>query len=94
MKKILLLIIFILLLTGCGAEPISGDNNNEASYYIQDSAGFSFYVDKKTCIEYIIYQNGYQGGITSRLNTDGTLKLNETCLKNKEWLNELDRIMG
>ena len=79
MKKILLLIIFILLLTGCGAEPI-----NEASYYIQDSAKFSFYVDKNTCVEYIIYQNGYQGGITSRLNTDGTLKLNETCLKNKE----------
>lgn len=79
MKKILLLIIFILLLTGCDAEPI-----NEASYYIQDSANFSFYVDKKTCIEYIIYQGVKRGGITPRLNTDGTLKLNETCLKNKE----------
>ena len=84
MKKILLLIILTLFLTGCGDEPISEDNNNETSYYIQDSIKFSFYVDKNTCIEYIIYQNGYQGGIAPRLNTDGTLKLNETCLKNKE----------
>lgn len=84
MKKILLLIIFILLLTGCGIEPISEDNNNETSYYIQDSIKFDFYVDKNTCVEYIIFSGGYKGGITSRLNTDGTLKLNEICLKNKE----------
>lgn len=84
MKKILLLIIPILLLIGCGAKPISEDNNNETSYYIQSSKKFSFYVDKKTCVEYIIYNNAYQGGITPRLNTDGTLKLNETCLKNRE----------
>ncbi len=84
MKKILLLIISILLLTGCGIEPISEDNNNETSYYIQDSIKFDFYVDKNTCIEYIIFSGGYKGGITPRLNTDGTLKLNETCLKNKE----------
>lgn len=84
MKKYLLLIILTLFLTGCGAEPIREDNNNETSYYMQDSGQFEFYVDKNTCIEYIIYQSGYRGGITPRINTDGTFKLNETCLKNKE----------
>lgn len=83
MKLKVLLLAILVLLTGCGAKPISGDNNNEASYYIQDSVNFSFYVDKKTCIEYIIYQGVKQGGITPRLSTDGTLKLNETCLKGK-----------
>lgn len=84
MKKILLLTILTLFLTGCGAEPISEDSNNETNYYMQDSTKFNFYVDKKTCIEYIIYQGSYRGGITPRLNTDGTFKLNEICLKNKK----------
>lgn len=83
MKKILLLIILTLFLTGCGAEPISEDSNNETNYYIQDSTNFNFYVDKKTCIEYIVYQGGYRGGITPRLNTDNTLRLNKICLKGK-----------
>ena len=82
MKKILLLIILILLLTGCGAEPISKTDSNN-TYYIQDSMNFDFYIDKETCIEYIIFSGGYKGGITPRLNTDGTLKLNEICLKYK-----------
>ncbi len=84
MKKILLLIIFILLLTGCGAEPISKTETKILTYYIQDSMNFDFYVDKESCIEYIIFSGRYKGGITPRLNTDGTLKLNEICLKNKE----------
>lgn len=82
MKKILLLIIFILLLTGCGAEPISKTETKNLTYYIQDSMNFDFYIDKETCIEYIIFSGEYKGGITPRLNTDGTLKLNEICLKN------------
>lgn len=84
MKKFLLLIIPLLLLTGCGAEPISEDKTDETSYYMQDSVSFVFYVDKETCVEYIIYHNGYKGGFVPRLNTDNTLKLNEICLKSKE----------
>lgn len=83
MKKMLSLIILTLFLTGCGAEPISKTETKNSTYYIQDSMNFDFYIDKETCVEYIIFSGGYKGGITPRLNTDGTLKLNETCLEEK-----------
>lgn len=83
MKKILLVIVPIMLLTGCGVEPISDDETNETSYYIQNDIDFDFYVDKETCVEYIIFRSDYKGGITPRLNTDNTLRLNKTCLKGK-----------
>lgn len=83
MKKMLLLIITLLCLTGCGAKPISDDKTNETSYYIQDSRLFDIFVDKETCIEYILYDSGYKGGIIPRLNVNNTLKLNEICLKDE-----------
>lgn len=83
MKKILLLIILTLFLTGCGAEPINKKIETNDTYYIQSSPYFDFYVDKETCVEYIYSYKG-DGCFIPRLNTDGTLKLNETCLKNKE----------
>ncbi len=83
MKKILLLIIIIILLTGCGAESINKKHETNDTYYIQDSLNFDFYVDKETCVEYIIFNGGYRGGITPRLNADGTLKLNKICLKDE-----------
>ena len=83
MKKILLLIISLMILTGCGAKPISEDKATETSYYIQDSELFDIYVDKETCIEYIIFNGYHRGNAMIRLNADNTLKLNETCLKDK-----------
>ncbi len=83
MKKTLLLIIPILFLTGCGAKPISENETITKSYYLQDSINFDFYVDKETCVEYIYVVGTYKGTITPRLNIDNTLKLNETCLKDK-----------
>lgn len=83
MKKILLLIIIIILLTGCGTESINKKHETNDTYYIQDSLNFDFYVDKETCVEYIIFNGGYRGGITPRLNADGTLKLNKICLKDE-----------
>ena len=83
MKKFLLLVIIIILLTGCGAEPINKKHETNDTYYIQDSLNFDFYVDKETCVEYIIFNGGNHGGITLRLNADGTLKLNKICLKDE-----------
>ena len=84
MKKIILLLIPVLLLTGCGAKSINENEINNKSYYIQDSMSFDFYVDKESCVEYVVFQCTYKGGITPRLNADNTLKLNEICLKNKD----------
>ena len=85
MKKFLLLVIIIILLTGCGAESINKKHETNDTYYIQDSLNFEFYVDvdKETCVEYIIFNGGNHGGITPRLNADGTLKLNKICLKDE-----------
>lgn len=81
MKKILL-IVPVLFLTGCGAEPIDGEDTNNFTYYIQDSLYYDFYIDKETCVEYI--KEITHDSLTPRLNSDGTLKLNEICIENKE----------
>lgn len=83
MKKLSImgLIFGTLFLTGWGAEPISKTDTKNSTYYIQDSMNFDFYVDKESCIEYVIFSSSYKGGITPRLNRDGTPLLNEKCLK-------------
>lgn len=83
MKKILLLVVPLLFLTGCGAEPINKTKTKNFTYYIQDSDLFDIYVDKESCVEYLRYAYGYKGGITPRLNADGTVKLNKICLESK-----------
>lgn len=84
MKKIILLLTLGLLLAGCGAKPIDSIGEDKSSYYIQDSDLFDIYVDKETCVEYIIFNGVYKGNAITRVNTDNTLKLNEICLKNKD----------
>ena len=86
MKKLSImgLIFGILSITGCSANnvtPIDTNGKND-TYYIQDSVAYDFYVDRVTCAEYI--RNIHNGGtLTPRLNSDGTLLLNEICLKEK-----------
>nr|DAT77141.1 MAG TPA: foot protein [Caudoviricetes sp.] len=78
LKKSLLLIIPIILLTGCTVESIGTEEKNDI-YYMQDSTMFEFYVDKGTCVEYIQSYKG-KGALIPRLNADGTVKLNTKCL--------------
>lgn len=77
LKKNLLLIIPIILLTGCTTSLTR--NEGKDTYYIQDNVYFKFYVDKATCVEYILFISSDKGNIISRLNTDGTVKLNTKC---------------
>lgn len=76
------LIFGILFLTGCSTPitPIDKEEKNNI-YYIKDSNGYAFYIDKETCVEYIYSSHGY---FIPRLNSDGTLLLNEKCLKESE----------
>ena len=69
MKKIisLILVITIILLVGC-VEVTEADTQTK---YIQEG-NFYIRVDKETGVNYIIYDNLNKGGITVRLNADGT----------------------
>ena len=72
MKKIisLILIIAIILLVGC-ADVTEADTQTN---YIQEDYYSEIYVDKETGVNYVIYNNYHtgSGGITVRLNADGT----------------------
>lgn len=76
MKKIILLAITVLMLTGCSMDVES----RESIKYIQDYSYTNIHVDKETCIEYFMY---YDIGLSVRYNTDGTIKLNKECLNEK-----------
>ncbi len=79
-----LVLAIVLLLTGCGADTVNNNVENKDNYeanYMQEYHSFNFYIDEETCVEYIVFHDTYKGGITPRLNDDGTLKLNENCLK-------------
>ena len=73
MKKIisLILVVAIMLLVGC-AETTEADTKIN---YIQDDYDWDDYkilVDKDTGVNYIVFYSRNRGGITPRLNADGT----------------------
>lgn len=79
-KKIIcfILTLTIVMLTACG----NTDAENKTKY-IQDYWGspddeqYSIRVDKKTGVNYIVYDGFYVCGITPRLNADGTPYVSE-----------------
>lgn len=78
MKKLLILPLLLLLVTGCNIS-----TNNETDRNEVNKSDIYFYIDENTCVEYIVYDSWYSGGITPRLNRDGTIMLNEECLNKK-----------
>lgn len=73
MKKIILLVIALIMLTGC-------TSNTENS---SDDWTMLIYTDSETCVEYFKNSAGYGGGLSVRYNPDGTIKLNKKCLNDK-----------
>ena len=77
MKKIvsLILVIAIMLLVACAdVEYAEADTQMD---YIQDYSCYEIIVDKKTGVNYIIYHWNRAGGLTVRLNADGTPYVSE-----------------
>lgn len=77
MKKLLIIPLLLLLVTGCGVSWETSDTDGADDYiYI--------YTDEDTCVNYIVYKPfSYGGNVTPRLNKDGTIMLNEKCLNKK-----------
>lgn len=73
MKKVLslLVIVLVLCLGGCVSHEYEEIKENT------DNKGISIWTDAETGVQYIVYtyKSGYggMGGITPRLNSDGTL---------------------
>ena len=78
MKKLFILPLLLLLVTGCNIS-----TNNETDHNEVNKNDIYFYTDENSCVEYIIFDGYRAGGITPRLNRDGTIMLNEECLNKK-----------
>ena len=81
MKKIIISLILILLLCGCGT--YQENEYSESTGYI--GTRFTVFVDAETCVEYFV-SNGASniGNVIPRYNQDGTLKTNNKCLNDLE----------
>jgi len=77
MKKMILILICALLLTGCvnnSADSTTSDQKIKPDLISlsQDGGNYYYVVDKNTHVVYLKYDNGHQSGITIMLKTDGT----------------------
>lgn len=78
-KKIIILVIGILLLSGCKTTP-TNKYSDKAEFQ-----NFYLYVDEDTCVEYYVSNGSYSRGVVNpRYNQDGTIKLNKQCLEEQE----------
>lgn len=83
MKKLIIAILafaLILCLAGC-IEVSKSNESNETKPKEESTSNVYIWIDKKTGVQYIVYSYkcGYSGmgGITPRLNADGTLYTEE-----------------
>lgn len=76
MKKILAITLATMLMTGCSITISDSDDKND-SITKTDNIHIEFWTDEETGVQYVIYDRvgGYagMGGITPRLNSDGSV---------------------
>ena len=78
MKKILsvlMIVILLLFLVGCDEnnENIKSATNDKNITLGEHNDEILFWTDTETGVEYVVYKGYRKGGITPRLNADGTL---------------------
>jgi hypothetical protein len=64
-----LVLATLVLFTGCEIRETDTVESEDKSYIVSD------YKDPETGVHYLIYSDGYQGGITVRYNADGTIMI-------------------
>lgn len=80
MKKIRLLTILIPLILLCGCKVLADKRYSNVNL----SSDLYIYTDEDTCVQYFVSNGFYNSGnVSPRFNQDGTLKLNEECVKEK-----------
>ena len=88
MKKTTFLVLAAVLLVcasaGCIAEEETEEIVSSDIYVLHDESPHHIliYVDGYTGVEYLIYDGYQSGGMCPRYNADGTLRINEGCVRN------------
>lgn len=86
MKRIIAILCICLLLTGCGtnyedaenvSETISGGYFTLIKKWDDSEDVYRIVYANDTKVKYLIWKNGYRGGITPLYNADGSLQLYE-----------------
>ena len=86
MKRIIAILCICLLLTGCGTNYEDAENVSETiggGYFTMikkwDDVDDRYYIAyaNDTRVKYLIWRNGYRGGITPLYNADGSLQIYE-----------------
>lgn len=75
MKKIILMLPLLLVIGGCSATT-NGEETSESteSFIVEDNRNqdVTIYTDPETKVQYFLFRTYKGGGITPRLNPDGT----------------------
>jgi hypothetical protein len=69
---LLVLIIPLILFSGCKNKINISDSEYTRFYIIDYNHYVTVYVDKETRVMYLFVKNDYKGGLTAMLNPDGT----------------------
>lgn len=63
----------IMMFTGCGTVAGESTSTEDSNSHLTSNDSIQIWTDSETGVQYVIYKGYRKGGITPRLNVDGTL---------------------